>query len=335
MGGINLKRDVAMPAMTSRESMSGLLATSSLEPYWNGLPGAVRISRSDAGTDFEEFVDIGGRCLVSLRDGRNIESEQHIYRGEDIVKFHIRLCGTSTISVDRAPASEIGGRFFGVMIQPAGCEKVESWNALEHQRWLTLVLSKEAFAEVFTSSLDVFPSQLRALASRGVAEVFQRTGELRADFSSAAVAMLESELSGSLRRLHFESKTLELLLNIANFFNTTNSGAEKGQILSTRDRQKIRELYELLESNALLDLSVATLSSELGINRDKLIKGFKQVYGKPISEMALYFKMQHAKVRLSQGESVTQVALETGYAHVSNFSTAYRRFFGISPKHER
>ena len=324
-----------MPAMTSRESLSGLSAISSLEPYWNGLPGAVRISRSDADTDFEEFIDIGGRCLVSLRDGRNDESERHVYQGEDLVKFHIRLSGKSTISLNRAPVSEIGGRFFGVMIQPAGCEKVESWNALERQRWLTLVLGKEAFAEIFASSLDVFPAQMRALASGGTAEAFQRTGALRAEFSGAAVAMLESKLSGSLRRLYFESKTLELLLNIANFFDATSGEVAKVQKLSTRDRQKICDLYNLLESNSLRDLSVATLSAELGINRDKLIKGFKQVYGKPISEMALYFRMQHAKLRLSQGETVTQVALETGYAHVSNFSTAYRRFFGISPKHER
>lgn len=335
MGAITLGRYVAMPAMTSRESMWRLSATSGPEPYWKGQPGAVRISRSDANTGFEEFVDIGGRCLVSLRDGRNIETEQHVYRGEDLVKFHIRLCGTSTISLDQAPTTEIGGRLFGVMIQPAGCEKIERWNAFEYQRWMTLVLGKEAFAEVFASSLGVFPSPLRALASRGVAEAYQKTGELRADFSGAAVAMLESKLCGSLRRLHFESKILELLLNIAHYFDATNGGTARSQILSSRDRQKIRELYDLLESNSLSSPSVATLSSELGINRDKLIKGFKQVYGKSISEMALYFKMQHAKVRLSQGESVTQVALETGYAYVSNFSTAYRRFFGVSPKNER
>ncbi|MGQ7932576.1 helix-turn-helix transcriptional regulator [Paraburkholderia sp. D1E] len=321
-----------MPAMTSRDSMSELTALSGNDPYWNGMPGAARISRSGAGIDFEEFFDVSGRCLVSLRDGINCHSEHHVYRGEDLVKFHIRLRGTSTISLDDAPASEVGGPLFGAMIQPSGCAKVEMWNALEHQRWITLVLDREAFADVFASALDVFPVPLRNLASKGAAEPFQLRGELRGDFSSAAAAMLESKLCGSMRRLYFESKTLELLLNIANYFNATTGKSAKKQNLTLRDREKIRELHDLLKSDSLPNISIDSLSTELAINRDKLMKGFKQMYGQTITETALYFKMHRSRSLLNQGQSVTQVALETGYAYVSNFSTAYRRFFGVSPK---
>ncbi|MBS8269498.1 AraC family transcriptional regulator [Halomonas litopenaei] len=34
----------------------------------------------------------------------------------------------------------------------------------------------------------------------------------------------------------------------------------------------------------------------------------------------------------AQGASVQQAAFESGYSHASNFSTAFRRRFGVSPR---
>jgi len=63
---------------------------------------------------------------------------------------------------------------------------------------------------------------------------------------------------------------------------------------------------------------------------------FKQQIGETIFNYLQRLKMEHAKHLLEKTEeSITEIAFEVGYEYSSNFTTAFRRHFGVTPKTAR
>jgi AraC-like DNA-binding protein len=301
---------------------------------WDGVRGAAKFILPGTAGDFEEFFILDGRSIVALRDTRCPVAERHLYLGEDYVKFHIRFCGSSTVALDDySVSSEISGPSFGIMVQPREQWKVEHIPSCEHQRWLTILLTRETFVDMFESTLQYLPQSLAAFATGKTGQPFIASAQLTGALSQPAISMFSSQLHGSTRRLFFEAKTLELL-SIVSEQLTPRCVPNKLLTLTARDCEKIRDAYRLLENDPSTLPSMGVLSRQLGINRDKLIKGFKQIHGQTITEASLTLRMHRARELLHDGESVTRVADLTGYAYVGNFSAAYRKFFGASPTHE-
>ena len=63
---------------------------------------------------------------------------------------------------------------------------------------------------------------------------------------------------------------------------------------------------------------------------------FKQRVGETIFNYTQRLKMEHAK-RMLEGteDSITEIAFDVGYEYSSNFTTAFKRHFGITPKAAR
>ncbi len=66
------------------------------------------------------------------------------------------------------------------------------------------------------------------------------------------------------------------------------------------------------------------------------MRGFKQLFGQTVFEYTQHLRMEMAKNLLESSEqSITDIAFEVGYEYSSNFATAFRRHFGISPRAAR
>nr|WP_255592845.1 helix-turn-helix transcriptional regulator [Bordetella sp. BOR01] len=79
--------------------------------------------------------------------------------------------------------------------------------------------------------------------------------------------------------------------------------------------------------------SVRELAGQAGVSVSKLSRTFKAVHGATLSEYLLSIRMRHAMVLIRAAQlPVTQVAFEVGYDHAGNFSTAFRRHYGVSPR---
>ena len=79
--------------------------------------------------------------------------------------------------------------------------------------------------------------------------------------------------------------------------------------------------------------SIPELAREAAMSSSKLQKCFKQVIGKAIAEYALSEKMEWAKRLLSTRlYSVSEVGYKIGYANLSHFTEAFRKYHRIKPK---
>ncbi|MBI3137213.1 MAG: helix-turn-helix transcriptional regulator [Sphingobacteriales bacterium] len=102
--------------------------------------------------------------------------------------------------------------------------------------------------------------------------------------------------------------------------------------LLQRDKEVLGNLKSWLETQIAEEVSIERLCRQSGLNRDKLIKGFKEIYGVTPCTFQLQTRIQEARRLLRESEiPVTEVAWTLGYQHVSSFCTAFKENTGLSP----
>ncbi|WP_051234284.1 helix-turn-helix transcriptional regulator [Halomonas halocynthiae] len=77
--------------------------------------------------------------------------------------------------------------------------------------------------------------------------------------------------------------------------------------------------------------SLAGLARQASMSPSSLRTKFQRYYGLSLFDYLRERRLQLAYQLLEQGHSVQQAAYLSGYNHATNFSTAFRRRFGISP----
>ena len=79
--------------------------------------------------------------------------------------------------------------------------------------------------------------------------------------------------------------------------------------------------------------SLIELSKEIDLSLKKLKEGFKKIYGKPVYQFLLEYKMELAKKMLVENKyNVNEVSLKLGYSTSSHFITAFKNKYGLTPK---
>jgi AraC-like DNA-binding protein len=158
--------------------------------------------------------------------------------------------------------------------------------------------------------------------------------------SRRALALAEQLLhpvghDGPVQRLQQESRVLELVSEA--FGHLVPSGdAAPSSLLPASARQRVRRLQALLDSGEADTLGMAGIARRMGSNVSTLQQQFRAVSGQTIAHYLREHRLQRAAHALQhQGASVAQAAEIAGYSSQANFSTAFRRRYGVPPKHYR
>jgi AraC-like DNA-binding protein len=106
--------------------------------------------------------------------------------------------------------------------------------------------------------------------------------------------------------------------------------------LSAADLKKVEAARDYILANMQHPLSISLLAHRVNIDDFKLTKGFKLCYGRTIHNYLMEERMKRACVLLRDTDMpVTRIANEIGYRKLSNFSDAFKKKFGYSPREER
>lgn len=95
--------------------------------------------------------------------------------------------------------------------------------------------------------------------------------------------------------------------------------------------KKLLDSKDWISKNLAEDLDVAKLSSEFGISMYHFIRLFKSTFNLSPYQFILQQRLQSSKIYIEKGASVTDVALDLGFADVQSFSKAFKKQFGIAP----
>ncbi|WXL25851.1 AraC family transcriptional regulator [Ectopseudomonas mendocina] len=203
------------------------------------------------------------------------------------------------------------------------------WQAGRHETKLSLHITPQWLDQYLHSSADG-SKQLRQLAKNHLhsqpwlpaANLLQRAQQLEPT----------ATLNPVLRRLQRESLALELAVDILQGIEATIPGKR----LSNHLQQRLERLKDWLDSGTANHLSIAQMARELSSNPVDLQKGFRQLYGDTIAAYLRKARLEQAYQALCQQRiSVDDAASLAGYEHLSSFSNAFRRQYGIAPSQAR
>ena len=88
----------------------------------------------------------------------------------------------------------------------------------------------------------------------------------------------------------------------------------------------------ILKDNLDKEINLNSLASRLMTNRNKLSMAFKAKYGQSIFNWLRDQRLDSARrLLISTSKTISQIANEVGYLDSNNFSTTFKKKFGMSP----
>lgn len=102
--------------------------------------------------------------------------------------------------------------------------------------------------------------------------------------------------------------------------------------LSLTEIEKLEQVRTVLLTEYQHHITENYLCIKIGLNKTKLKTGFAELYNATPYQMLLEIRMHKAHLLLEQGVQVAQTAWLVGYPYANNFSVAFIRYFGYSPK---
>jgi AraC-like DNA-binding protein len=230
------------------------------------------------------------------------------------------------------------------VLETAGKNYIEFWESRqETEYWqkddrilkIRVGISLETLREMSQDSCHTLPSELQLLIMGKNVPPCYRQGENNLNMNSALNQIINCPYQGFTRNFYLESKALELLA----LWLGENNNQEKfyqQSSLSKKDIIALQEVKNIMEKNLQNPPSLKQLSQQLCINECKLKSGFKQLFKTTIFGYLHRQRMEYAHSLLTEKSmKVTDVAMMCGYASLTSFSKAFKKYFGVNPKFDR
>ena len=103
--------------------------------------------------------------------------------------------------------------------------------------------------------------------------------------------------------------------------------------LSAYDIECLEKAKQLIEADLSKHISISDLSQKVALGATKLKNGFAQQYGTPIYSYLRTKRMLRAVELLTDTDkTVKEIARLTGFRHKNNFTSAFKRYHGYTPR---
>jgi len=184
--------------------------------------------------------------------------------------------------------------------------------------------------DVLHEHVSCFPKLDQVMQSKAVTIIGKKSYWTSPAIREIYMQIINCDYDENLRQLYFGLKVRELLFHVL-----------KGSLdLSISAPQFTRyEIARIHEAKSILETyidkkppSIRELSKMVAINEFKLKYGFRKFFDSGIFEWVTTEKMHHAKKMLEEtNKPIKEIAALSGYPRITNFITAFRKQFGITP----
>lgn len=152
------------------------------------------------------------------------------------------------------------------------------------------------------------------------------------DILSAATALVDRKVNNEHLRIYLESKAIELLCLLFQDLSLLEANVRLKH-LAPGDVKVLKLIKTKIDSCLQQVPLIPELAKEFNITESRLKTGFKSLFGLPIRAYVHGLRMQQAQKLLTQGQlNIDLIAYQLGYNHTSNFISAFKLHFGMTPK---
>jgi AraC family transcriptional activator of pyochelin receptor len=185
-----------------------------------------------------------------------------------------------------------------------------------------LVVSKSALIRIGGAALTLFEAQ----------QFHVPTG-----IRAIALALREPAASPKTLTTYCLAKSIELLCETIRQFEAEEMIPSIGSSsLSRADTRRVLQARSLIDERSHEKHTLDSLSRACGLNREKLTRGFRELFGCSVADAIAERRLRQAShLLLTTDLPVAVVGHETGYLNNASFTRAFGRRFGRSPSHYR
>ena len=143
--------------------------------------------------------------------------------------------------------------------------------------------------------------------------------------------MQELEINASKSALYAESAATFLATHLLRHYSiyTDAIPVSENKLLS----HKLTQAIDYIQVHLTEDISLAMISTYLGISRCHLCRMFKQSMNLSPYQYVLQQRVERAKLMLQEGKlNIGEIAIACGFAHQSHFNYHFKRITGVTPK---
>lgn len=257
----------------------------------------------------------------------------HGSQGEELTNQHIQAQLNPALALGVVIEGQVIFYLDGkqVKVVAGTCPKFFCYNLLEHAKFEKYTQKGQRVNKLVVTIDRERLGDLIPVANGDIAQflsvhlnLFESRADARLIETTLALQKLNQKENLSLMR---DAKALEFIAAALTHFNVKKT-TPRSNLLAGNIRAYIDT--SLMSSNKTLNLT--SLAKQLNMSTSKMQRIFSGEYQQTVGEYIQQQRLKAAKLALESGEaSIGEAAFLAGYKHASNFCSAYKKAFGITP----
>lgn len=273
--------------------------------------------------------------LILMKGSGEYHSDHNMIANEHMVKVRILLKGelrsvSGDISLDGA------GAFIEAYPNKTSSEYLISGDA--PFRMLILHCTPDYFTKKLHLEAEALPPPLNQVFAAEGSKSKAGVAPLGPDILRAAndIMLGANRFPPLLRRQYLSAKSQELICSVINDLSNASKNKAPMSHIAVREVGRVHEARDLIADQFQKPPSIPKLARLVGLNQTKLKSLFKATFGTTINDFTQKCRMDRAAELLTSSDiGVAEVAYAVGYEYPANFSNAFKRYFGHTPRQLR
>ena len=278
----------------------------------------------------QKDIFLGENFFCILAENQEVHS-QEISRDIDstYIQFHFVLRGSiNFLFNDGAYQLDIEERKYLMLYNPMR-DLPLNINLNGQSTLISILISIDKFHQLFSEDSH----NITFLSKENINQRYYNENKISKSISIVLNQMLNDyDVNTSSNSLYLKAKVYELFSLI--FQKDIDKEIEKCPFIMNDDHiMRIKLAKDIIIAEYDNPPTLVELSKKIDLSLKKLKQGFKEVYGSPVFQYLLEYKMNLSKQLLVGGNyNVNEVSMRLGYSTASHFIAAFKRRFGITPK---
>ena len=276
---------------------------------------------------FNTEIESGFNILKSVNEG---SKKSYVKKEVDAsyIQFHFVTSGKATFIFNNDTYKmEVENGKYIVLYNPLKSLPINSVIS-EKSCIISILISIKKFHKLFSEDSN----NIQFLKDENINQKYYYENKISNPIFLVLNEIKRYDIKSSTKNLFLKAKTYELFSHLYNRNRDLN--VEQCPFLTNEENfKKIKKAKDIIIKNMSNPPSLIELSEEINLSLKKLKEGFKKIYGKPVYQFLIEYKMELAKKLLSENDfNVNEVSLKLGYSTASHFITAFKNKYGLTPK---
>jgi len=299
----------------------------------SGLPSAVRITPPfEYGSGYEDAYLSSPEFLITAKHIQARQTFEECEPGLGRLIFLFHLHGKRQVEVEGTGSYTLNSPTFAAFYQAEGIAKRSIWTGGDRETAVSVGFWPQRPPKVIRGPISSPSMQLTQFGDNLQPFVWMQQ-PLSLEMEQAARSILTPRVHHAVLEDFLETKAHELLCLGLDAVLSASELATGGASLT---QSKLCKAQRILDANLKNVPSIGYLAQEVGLSTTVLSAEFSKIFNCNVSGYVVERRMMTAYHLLGSTKMpLKQVAYEVGYNHASNFSLAFKRYFGSTPRQVR